>query len=303
MLPPRAGQVLLDGQAQATLSRREMSRLIGLVPQAEYIPFDFSVLEYVLLGRSPYLGMLEMPSEEDYRIAIEVLDSLGLSDLQQRAVTELSGGERQMVMLARSLAQQPRILLLDEPTSHLDLSNKSRLLRVLQQLAARGVTVVFTTHDPEAAIAIAQYLIMMREGRTLASGPLADVLTTDNLIATYGTPVRLVHVEDRPVVLLDDLTTSEEHSTSDHRDGRSRRGQDDFCTRLIESGPIGRKIDRGRVVTGGDREWPEDRHRRDRSALRMNGGNWPCIIQTANYPRELYWRFDETAVGLGQCRC
>lgn len=206
LLSPRAGRVLLDGQAQASLSRREMSRLIGLVPQAEYIPFDFSVLEYVLLGRSPYLGMLEMPSEEDYRIAAKVLQSLSLSDLQHRAVTELSGGERQMVMLARSLAQQPRILLLDEPTSHLDLSNKSRLLRVLRQLAGRGVTVVFTTHDPEAAIAIAHYLILMREGRTLASGSLKDVLTTDNLIATYGTPVRLVHVEDRPVVLLDDLT-------------------------------------------------------------------------------------------------
>lgn len=205
LLPPRAGQVLLDGQTQATLSRREMSRLIGLVPQAEYIPFDFSVLEYALLGRSPYLGMLEMPSEEDYRVATDVLNSLGLSDLQHRAVTEISGGERQMVMLARSLAQQPRILLLDEPTSHLDLSNKSRLLRVLRRLAARGVTVVFTTHDPEAAIAIAQYLIMMRDGRTLASGSLTDVLTTDNLIATYGTPIRLVHVDDRPVVLLDDL--------------------------------------------------------------------------------------------------
>ncbi len=206
LLPPRAGQVLLDNQPQTSLSRREMSRLIGLVPQAEYIPFDFSVLEYVLLGRSPYLGMLEMPSEDDYRIGADVLKSLHLSNLQHRAVTEISGGERQMVMLARSLAQQPRILLLDEPTSHLDLSNKSRLLRVLQQLAGRGVTVVFTTHDPEAAIAIAQYVIMMRDGRTLASGPLAEVLTTENLIATYGTPVRLVHVEGRPVVLLDDLT-------------------------------------------------------------------------------------------------
>jgi iron complex transport system ATP-binding protein len=205
LLPPRAGQVLLDGMPQAGLSRRAMSRLIGLVPQAEYIPFDFSVLEYVLLGRSPYLGMLAMPGEDDYRIAAEVLHSLGLAGLQQRAVTEISGGERQMVMLARSLAQQPRILLLDEPTSHLDLSNKSRLLRVLQQLAGRGVTVVFTTHDPEAAISIAQYLIMMRAGRTLASGPLADVLTAETLIATYGTPLRLVRVEDRPVVLLDDL--------------------------------------------------------------------------------------------------
>jgi iron complex transport system ATP-binding protein len=176
------------------------------VPQAEHIPFDFSVLEYVLLGRSPYLGMLDMPREEDYRVALDALETLSLSPLAHRPVTELSGGERQMVMLARTLAQQSRILLLDEPTSHLDLSNKGRLLRVLRQLADRGVTVVFTTHDPEAAISVAQYLILMRDGRTLASGLLKEVLTTDHLIATYGTPVRLVHVEDRPVVLLDEIT-------------------------------------------------------------------------------------------------
>lgn len=205
LLPPRAGQVLLDGRPQTGLSRREMSRLIGLVPQAERIPFDFSVLEYVLLGRSPYLGMLEMPRDDDYTIALEALRMLDVLDVQHRPVTELSGGERQMVMLARTLAQQPRILLLDEPTSHLDLSNKGRLLRVLRQLAARGVTIVFTTHDPEAAISIAQYLIMMRGGRTLASGPLAEVLTADNLIATYGAAVRLVQVADRPVVLLDEI--------------------------------------------------------------------------------------------------
>jgi iron complex transport system ATP-binding protein len=96
--------------------------------------------------------------------------------------------------------------LLDEPTSHLDLSNKGRLLHVLRQLAGRGVTVVFTTHDPEAAISIAQYLILMRDGRTLASGLLEDVLTMDNLIATYHVPIRIARVDDRLVVLLDEIT-------------------------------------------------------------------------------------------------
>jgi iron complex transport system ATP-binding protein len=206
LLSPHAGQVNIARRPLASYTRRDLSRLIALVPQAEHIPFDFSVLEYVLLGRSPYLGMLDMPREEDYRVALDALETLSLSPLAHRPVTELSGGERQMVMLARTLAQQSRILLLDEPTSHLDLSNKGRLLRVLRQLADRGVTVVFTTHDPEAAISIAQYLILMREGRTLASGLLKEVLTTDHLIATYGTPVRLVHVEDRPVVLLDEIT-------------------------------------------------------------------------------------------------
>ncbi len=204
LLSPRAGQVQIDGRALTSYTRRDLSRLIALVPQAEHIPFDFSVLEYVLMGRSPYMGMLDMPGEDDYRVAFDALKTLELEDLTHRPVTELSGGERQMVMLARTLAQQSRILLLDEPTSHLDLGNKGRLLRVLRQLAARGVTVVFTTHDPEAAISVAQYLILMRDGRTLASGLLKDVLTVDHLVATYHVPIRLVHVDDRPVVLLDD---------------------------------------------------------------------------------------------------
>ena len=204
LLSPRAGTVLIDGKPQVRYSRQELSRWIGLVPQTEHIPFDFSVLEYVLLGRSPYLGLLEMPGDEDYRIASEALNALDLSELAQRSVTELSGGEQQMVMLARALAQQSRILLLDEPTSHLDLSNKGRILHVLRQMAERGVTVVFTTHDPEAAISISHYLILMREGRTLGSGTLDTVLTTANLTLTYGVPVRIVRVEDRPIVLLDE---------------------------------------------------------------------------------------------------
>jgi iron complex transport system ATP-binding protein len=207
LLSPQAGHVQIDGRALASYTRRDLSRLIALVPQAEHIPFDFSVLEYVLMGRSPYLGMLDMPGEDDYRVALDALETLDLSPLTHRPVTELSAGERQLVMLARTLAQQPRILLLDEPTAHLDLGNKGRLLRVLRQLAGRGVTVVFTTHDPEAAISVARYLILMRAGRTLASGLLDDVLTTEHLIATYQVPVRIVRVDRRPIVLLDELTS------------------------------------------------------------------------------------------------
>ena len=203
VISPQAGAVLLEGRPLRSYSRREVGRRLGLVPQAEHIPFSLSVMEYVLLGRSPYLGMLEMPGEADFRIASEALAELDLLALSDRPVTELSGGEQQMVMLARALTQQSRILLLDEPTSHLDLSNKGRILHVLRSLADRGVTVVFTTHDPEAAIAVAGYLILVREGRTLAGGPLGQVLTPDNLRATYGVPVRIEHLADRPVVLLE----------------------------------------------------------------------------------------------------
>ncbi len=202
LLIPQTGQVWLDGQPQAHYTRRAMCQFIGLVPQLEYLPFNFSVLEYVLLGRTPHLGMLELPGERDYQTALSMLDMLGLTHLQARLVTELSGGERQMVILARSLSQQTRILLLDEPTSHLDLSNKGRILQVLHDLAEQGITVVFTTHDPEAVALIAHQLILMRGGQVQASGTVAQTLTTENLTATYGVPVQVISVAGRAVVLL-----------------------------------------------------------------------------------------------------
>jgi iron complex transport system ATP-binding protein len=203
LLAPLGGQIRIEDRPIKAYARREMSRLIALVPQAEHIPFDFSVLEYVLLGRSPYLGMLDMPGEEDYRIAHQALETLGLAALTRRSVTALSGGERQMVVLARALAQQSRILLLDEPTSHLDLDNKGRLLQMLRMLAERGVTIVFSTHDPEAAVLVARYLVLMRGGQVMDSGPIDAVLTAERLSETYHAPVRVVHVDGRPVVLLD----------------------------------------------------------------------------------------------------
>jgi iron complex transport system ATP-binding protein len=207
MLAPQGGQVLLDGKNLSFYSRREMSRLVGLVPQIEHIPFEFSVMEYVLLGRAPYLGILQMPSDEDYQTVSEILQTLKLTHLAHRVVLDLSGGERQMVLLARALAQQPRIMLLDEPTSHLDLSNKGHILLILKDLAEQGVTVIFTTHDPYTAVLSAEYLILMRDGNILDSGPIEQVLKADKLTSTYGVPVRVVKVNGHSVILLDQTLT------------------------------------------------------------------------------------------------
>ncbi len=202
LLAPQAGQVGLNGRPQADYSRAGLSRLVGLVLQAEHITFNFSVLEYVLLGRTPYLGLLNLPTPRDYQVADEAIGTLGLAALKYRSIQELSGGERQMVMLARVIAQQTAILLLDEPTTHLDLGNKGRLLQILRTLGEQGKTIVFTTHEPDVAIGAAQYLVLMRDGRTLAGGPLAQVLTAENLSAVYGVPIQVAQVEGRPVVLL-----------------------------------------------------------------------------------------------------
>ena len=201
MLSPQAGTILVDGKRQGDCSRRAMSRLMGLVPQEERYPFGFSVLEYVLLGRAPYLGLLERPGAGDIRTARQALEAAGLAALSERLIPSLSGGERQLATVARALAQEPRVLLLDEPTAHLDLSNRRRVLGVVRALVDEGVTAVMTTHDPNAAAAVADHVVLLREGQLVAAGPAAEVLNAADLSRTYGVPVDVVQVCGRPVVL------------------------------------------------------------------------------------------------------
>jgi iron complex transport system ATP-binding protein len=201
-LRPEAGRILLAGREQGRYGRRERGQWVGLVPQDEHIPFDFSVLEYVLLGRAPYLKPLAMPGEADRQVALEALAATGLAELQDRPLPNLSGGERQLAALARALAQQPRILLLDEPAAHLDLSNQDRLLGIMRRLGAAGVTLLLTTHDPNLAAAVAGHAVLMGHGGVLAAGPPGAVLTAEWLSATYGVPVRVYELDGRRVILL-----------------------------------------------------------------------------------------------------
>ncbi len=200
-LKPRRGQVYLNDRPLQAYNRREIGQWIGLVPQSEHISFDYSVLDYVLFGRTPYLQPLELPGEEDQYIAGQALTQVDMTHLADRQITSLSGGERQMILIARALAQQPRLLLLDEPTSHLDIGNKSRLVALLHQLSVNGVTCLFTTHEPDVAAAAADHLVLMRSGEILQMGALTDVFTSQNLSETYHTPVEVIEVSGRKVVL------------------------------------------------------------------------------------------------------
>jgi iron complex transport system ATP-binding protein len=201
ILAPQSGSIRLEGRPREEYTRPALSRLMGLVPQEERIPFDLSVMEYVLLGRAPHLGTWAMPSARDEGEARASLEATGLLPLQGRGVNSLSGGERQMATVARALTQGPRILLLDEPTAHLDLSNRGRILGLMRELAHGGVTVLFTTHDPNAASTVADYVILLREGEALAAGPADEVLTATNLSATYGIPVEVARVGNRAVIV------------------------------------------------------------------------------------------------------
>jgi iron complex transport system ATP-binding protein len=200
-LRPWSGRVLIDGRPIGTYTRRELGQSLSLVPQVERTPFEYTVMDYVLLARAPYLAPLAMPGSADEQVARDAIEEVGLGRLGGRTITTLSGGERQSVLVARALAQQPRLLLMDEPTSHLDLAHKMKLIHLLRERRSRGTTVLLTTHEPDVAAAIASHVVLMREGRIRGAGELGEVFTAGNLSDTYGVPVRIARVGGRQVVL------------------------------------------------------------------------------------------------------
>lgn len=215
LLTPERGEIALFGRPLAVHTRRETSQLLGLVPQSEQVTFDLSVFEYALLGRAPYLDLLARPGARDRERAQSALEAAGIAALARRAVPALSGGERQLATVARALAQEPRILLLDEPTSHLDLANVRRVLDVLRSLRSAGRTIIMTTHDPNAAATLANDVLLMRQGRIVASGATDAVMTSERLSATYGVPVEVIRVHGRPLVLSHDPGRANESRSPD----------------------------------------------------------------------------------------
>ncbi len=194
---PWHGSVSLSGRPLAGMSGAERGRLVSLVPQADHIPFEYTVLEYVLLGRAPYIGRMSLPSEHDISVAHESLVQVGIDAMADHGVLETSAGERQLVLLARSLAQEPSVLLLDEPSAHLDLANKRRAVELLRRQADAGRAVVLTAHEPEFAAAVADRIVLLCEGRVLADGSATNVLTAANLSTLYRTPVTAHRADGR----------------------------------------------------------------------------------------------------------
>ena len=200
-LVPASGRVLSGGRPLAELTRREVGRSIGFVPQSERIAFDYSILDYVLMGRAPWLSPLAAPGRADAGIAAEAIEEVGLTSLIRRSVRTLSGGQVQLVLLARVLVQSTQVLLLDEASSALDLANKRRFLDIIRSLARRGKTILLSTHEPAVAEAVADRMVLMKGGLVQAAGPASEVFTEANLTSVYETPIRIFSVGERKVVL------------------------------------------------------------------------------------------------------
>jgi iron complex transport system ATP-binding protein len=184
-LEPLGGTVTLDGRPLRQWGRRDLARRIAYVPQETFAPFDFSVLDIVLMGRFPHLGAFALEGPEDLAIAREALRATGTEAFESRSFGTLSGGEKQRVVIASALAQSPELMLLDEPTASLDVGRQFDIHVLLDGLNRRGVTMVLSTHDLNFAAALCQHLVLLRGGRVLAAGPTGEVLTADTVKALY----------------------------------------------------------------------------------------------------------------------
>lgn len=187
---PRVGRVTYDGRDLRTYSRDELARAIAVVPQETVIELPFSVLEVVLMGRSPYLGKFGFESAHDLVVAQRAMEQTGVASLATREVHALSGGERQRVILARALAQEPRILLLDEPTAFLDIKHQVAVYDLIKQLSReQGLAVVAILHDLNLAALYCDRLALLKAGRVFCQGTPDQVLTYVNIKAVYETEV------------------------------------------------------------------------------------------------------------------
>ena len=189
ILKPLAGEAQIDGRSLDALSIRDRARRVAYVPQVHNPTFAFTVEIVVLMGRTAHGGLFSAPSAKDREVADRALNEFGIAHLKQRPYTMISGGERQLVLLARALAQEPQFIVLDEPTASLDFGNQGKVMREIRALAASGHGVLFTTHDPNHALRAADRAYLLRSGVRVAEGPVRDVLTRGQLEALYGAPV------------------------------------------------------------------------------------------------------------------
>ena len=186
LIPSLTGSIDILAKPVSQCSRREIAKAIAYVPQQSSEMFGFTALDMVLMGRNAYIGMFSAPSKSDRDIAMHSLERLGIGHLAKRLFPQMSGGEQQLVLLARALSQEPNALILDEPTASLDFGNQILVIEQVQQLKAQGLSIFLCTHQPEHAIRMADEVLLLANGQVFNQGPTADVLTMTNLAAMYG---------------------------------------------------------------------------------------------------------------------
>lgn len=191
LLKGYTGQILVDGADAKSLTARELARAVAYIPQSSYPAFSYSVHDMVLMGTQSRFSPFSSPGRGGERLAAEALERLGIESLAHRAYTKLSGGERQLVLIARALAQQSPILLMDEPTANLDYGNQMRVLSKVRALTEEGYAILQSTHNPEQAYLFSHEILAMKDGSVLARGAPEEVLTAGLVRDLYGVEVEV----------------------------------------------------------------------------------------------------------------
>lgn len=193
---PHTGKILLNGRPMDQMNKRDIAHVIGYVPQIHTPAYAYTVLEFTVMGRTPYIGAFASPGTRDYKIAEEALERMNIAHLCNKAYTEISGGERQQVTIARAITQQPRLILLDEPTAHLDYGNQYRVVKIIRELADEGYAVIVTTHNPDHAIILNGKTAILDSMGKLNIGPAEETLNADTLSSLYGLSIKTVYDKD-----------------------------------------------------------------------------------------------------------
>lgn len=191
LLKGYAGQVLLNGMDSKNLSIKEMAELVAFIPQSHYPSFNYSVSDIVLMGTTVQVSVFSKPGKKQLKLVEAALERLGISYLRDRGYTQISGGERQLVLMARALVQETRILILDEPTANLDYGNQIRVMTQIKSLAGEGYTIIQSTHNPDQTFLFSDVVMAMKDGKIVAYGLPGDIFTEELIRNLYAAEVKI----------------------------------------------------------------------------------------------------------------
>lgn len=197
LLRLKNGEISLNGQDIYSINKNDVAKQIGYIPQGHSPIFPFTVLDVVLMGRAPHLSSFSSPTPKDYDIAHKSLEKLNIAHMMYKPYTELSGGEKQLVFFARIFAQKPNILLLDEPTSHLDFGNQIKTLKIINEMAKEGLSVVMSSHFPDHAFISADKVAIMKGKTIIDYGTPDEVINEENLENAYGIKVKIMDYDEK----------------------------------------------------------------------------------------------------------
>ena len=202
-LTPQSGTIQIAGKNVSSLDTQAMSRMVSYVPQAIHLSTDFSVIDYISLGRTPYIGMLSKLTDADYQIIEDFSALLGVDEIFEIPFNKLSGGQKQTVAIARSLVQDTPVVIMDEPMSALDIGKQVDLLKILHRLAEQGKTIILTTHNPNHALALNSEACFLKQGKIVAFGKSSDIIQEELLHEIYGSNISLDHGEKITSIVFD----------------------------------------------------------------------------------------------------